>query len=72
MPSRRLGSLNACVMHGLRKTAAKTLVEVGCTAHEIMAVTGHKSLAEVERYTRAANQKRMASAAIHRLEQNRN
>jgi integrase len=59
-------------MHGLRKTAAKTLVEVGCTAHEIMAVTGHKSLAEVERYTRAANQKRMASAAIHRLEQNRN
>jgi integrase len=39
---------------------------------EIMSVTGHKSLAEVERYTRAAQQKKLASAAILKLEQNPN
>jgi len=52
------GLPDACVMHGLRKTAARMLAEVGCPALEIMAVTGHKSLAEIERYTRAADQKR--------------
>jgi integrase-like protein len=41
------------VLHGLRKTAALSLAEAGCTVHEIQAITGHKSLAEVERYTRA-------------------
>jgi len=39
------------------------LAEVGSPALEIMAVPGHKSLAEVERYTRAADQKRMSTAA---------
>ena len=50
------GLPDECKMHGLRKTAAKTLAEVGCTAHEIMAVTGHKSLKEVQRYTQAADE----------------
>jgi site-specific recombinase XerD len=58
-----------CVMHGLRKTAARSLAEVGCTPHEIGAITGHKSLGEIERYAKAADQKKLASAAIHRLEQ---
>jgi hypothetical protein len=31
-----------------------------------MAITGHKTLAEVERYTRAAEQERLARAAIKR------
>jgi integrase len=66
------GLPDACVMHGLRKTAARMFAEAGCSAHLIMSVTGHKSLAEVERYTRQADQKRMAAAAIHRLEQNGN
>jgi integrase len=50
--------------HGLRKSAARRLAEAGCTAHQIAAVTGHKTLAEVERYTRAADQERLATAAI--------
>ena len=33
---------------------------------EIMAVTGHKSLAEVERYTDEVNQALLATAAIAR------
>ena len=66
------GLPDACVMHGLRKTAARMLAEVGCSAHQIASVTGHKSLTEIERYTKAADQKRLASAAIHRLERNGN
>jgi integrase len=66
------GLPDACVMHGLRKTAARMLAESGCSAHQIASITGHKSLTEVERYAKAANQKRMATAAIHQLEQNGN
>jgi integrase len=60
-----------CVTHGLRKAAARRLAEVGCSAHEIMAITGHTSLAEVQRYTRAAEQMRLGDSAIERLSVNR-
>jgi len=50
--------------HGLRKAAARRLTEAGCSANEIMAMTGHKTMAEVERYTRAAEQERLARQAI--------
>ena len=39
----------------------------GCSANEISAITGHVTLEEVARYTRAAEQKRLARAAIDRL-----
>ncbi len=32
-----------CKAHGLRKAAARRLAEAGCSANEIMAVTGHKT-----------------------------
>ena len=53
-----------CKAHGLRKAAARRLAEAGCSVHEIMAVTGHKTLSEVERYTRAAEQERLNAAAM--------
>jgi integrase len=53
--------------HGLRKAAARRLAEAGCTPHEIAAITGHATLAEVERYTRAADQRRLAEAAIVKI-----
>ena len=46
--------------HGLRKAAARRLAEAGCSANVIASITGHRSLNEVERYTRAADQARMA------------
>lgn len=55
-------------VHGLRKMAAARLADAGCSTHEIAAVTGHSSLAMIELYTRSANQKRLAKAAIRRLE----
>jgi len=51
----RQADLPHCSAHGLRKAAAARLAERGATAHEIMAITGHQSLEEVERYTRAAS-----------------
>lgn len=53
--------------HGLRKSAAVRLVEAGCTTKEVQAITGHASLREVERYTKAAEQEKLARRAITRL-----
>jgi integrase len=53
-----------CCAHGLRKAAARCLAEAGCTAHEIGAITGHASLSELVRYTKAADQQRLAEAAM--------
>jgi len=53
--------------HGLRKAACRRLAEAGCTAHEIMAISGHASLREVQRYCAAADQARMARLAIEKI-----
>jgi integrase len=53
-----------CSAHGLRKAAARRLAEAGCTMHEIAAITGHASLSEIQRYTKAADQKRLALSAM--------
>jgi integrase len=53
-----------CSAHGLRKAACRRLAEAGCTVHQIAAISGHASLKEVERYTRAAEQAKMARAAM--------
>lgn len=58
--------LPQCAAHGLRKAASRRLAESGCTVHEIAAITGHQSLREVERYTKAANRKRLARSAMSR------
>ena len=63
---REAGLPGRCKPHGLRKAAARRLAEAGCSASEIMAITGHKTLAEVERYTRAAEQARLARQAMNR------
>lgn len=56
-----------CVAHGLRKAALRLLAEHGSTTKQIQAVSGHRSLTEVERYTRKADQGHLARAAIGRL-----
>jgi integrase len=57
-----------CQPHGLRKAAGRRLAEAGCSSRELMAVLGHKTLTEAERYTRDADQARLAGAALARLE----
>ena len=65
---RRAGLPQECVRHGLRKAAARRLAEAGCTVWQIAAITGHQSLKEVERYTRASDQRRMAVSAFEVLD----
>lgn len=54
-----------CSSHGLRKAAARRLAEAGCTEKQIAAITGHTTLKEVARYTKAANQAKLARAALN-------
>jgi integrase len=54
--------------HGLRKNAAKALAEADCTIHQIMAITGHKTLKLAMHYSKGAAQKRLAQEAIDKLE----
>ncbi len=54
--------------HGLRKAACMQLAHAGCTASEIMAVSGHATLSEVQKYVVAVEQERMAEAAMVKRE----
>lgn len=63
----RQADLPHCSAHGVRKATSTQLAEAGATSHEIMAVTGHTSLKEVERYTKAASRKKTADSAMRKL-----
>lgn len=56
-----------CSSHGLRKAGSTRAAEAGATAHQLMAMFGWRSLAEAERYTRAAERKRMAAIGMGKL-----
>ena len=60
-----------CKAHDLRKAGAGRLAEAGATEKEIDAITGHKTLAEIEHYTRAADQEHLARAAMEKQSGNR-
>lgn len=58
--------------HGLRKAAATRLADAGATTAQICAITGHRSIQEMERYIRGRDQVRLADAAVVLLETERN
>jgi integrase len=64
---KRAGLPARCVAHGLRKAALRRLAEHGSTTKEIAAVSGHRSLSEIERYTARADQVGLADSAIAKL-----
>ncbi len=66
----KAAGLEGMTFHGLRYTAATKLAEAGCSLKEIAAITGHRSLAMLEKYSRGADQQKLARAAIRRLERN--
>ena len=59
----REAGLTDCPPHGLRKAAAVSMANNGATTQQLMAWFGWISIAEAERYTRAANKKRLARDA---------
>lgn len=58
------------VPHGLRKNAVIALLEAGCSVAEVASITG-QSYKIVEHYAKQINQRRMAEAAIFKLENKR-
>jgi integrase len=60
--------LSECSPHGLRKAICRRLAEAGMSPHEIMAITGHKTLKEIERYCAEARQKLLADQAMAGLD----
>jgi integrase len=53
--------------HGLRKAACRRLAEAGCTAPEIMAVSGHSTLAQVQIYIEEVDREKMAKTAMAKV-----
>lgn len=53
-----------CVPHGIRKSTMRKLAEGGATTKEIAAISGHQTLKEIERYTDAADQKKLGKSAM--------
>ena len=53
-----------CKAHGLRKALLRRLAEAGRSSKQIAAISGHKTLKEIERYTEAANQAQLAEEAM--------
>ena len=53
--------------HGLRKAICVRLAEAGCDPYEIMAITGHQSLTEVQTYIAGVNKKKLAKSGMLKL-----
>ncbi|RTL88137.1 MAG: hypothetical protein EKK29_06085 [Hyphomicrobiales bacterium] len=65
---REAGLERPLTLHGFRKAAGRRLAEAGCTAPEIMAILGHKSLKEAQRYIDAFNREKAGEAAMAKVE----
>src|SRR5262249_8543548 len=63
----RRAGITGVSAHGLRKAACRRLAESGCPAPEIAAISGHASLAEVQRYIAAADRTRLARNAMAKV-----
>jgi integrase len=57
--------LPRCTPHGLRKAGAVQAAENGATASQLMAIYGWSDIKQAERYTKAADQKRLAGDSMH-------
>jgi integrase len=56
-----------CKFHGLRKAALTRLADAGCSVHGVAAISGHKTLKEVERYTKRYDRERAAREAMAQM-----
>jgi integrase len=56
-----------CRLHGLKKSGMTRIANAGGSAHELMAISGHRTLSEVQRYTNDADRKRLADSGMARL-----
>ena len=61
------GKVRSFRAHGLRKAALTALAQAGCTGSELMQVSGHSSLNQVQPYIDAVEQEQQADAAMNKL-----
>jgi integrase len=63
-----------CRMHGLKRSGMRRLAEDSATTHELMAISGHRTLSMVEHYTADADRLRLTDQAMakKRSAQNKN
>ena len=61
------GLPKCCSAHGLRKAACRRFAEKGCSGNEIMANSGHETMKELVRYTKDADQARLARNALAKV-----
>jgi integrase len=61
------GLPTCCRLHGLKKGGLRRGAEAGMTTHELMAISGHKTLSEVQRYTNDVDRKRLAESGMAKL-----
>jgi integrase len=57
------GLPECCTPHGLRKGKSRIMAESNCTAPQMMGVTGHRSLKEVQKYIDKFNRETAAAEA---------
>jgi integrase len=55
-------------LHGLRRAMCRRLVRVGMKPHQIMSITGHKTLEEVQRYCADYENEALADEAMAAIE----
>jgi integrase/recombinase XerD len=60
-------NLPHCSAHSVRKGTPTLMAENEATPHQIMAVTGHQTLAQVEVYTKKAARSKLADAGMAKL-----
>jgi integrase len=58
------GLPNGLSAHGLRKARSRLIAEKNGSAHAVAAVTGHKTLSEVQRYTARYDRRKLAVEAM--------
>lgn len=62
----KAGLPKRCRLHGLKKGGMRRGAEAGETTHELMAESGHKTLSQVELYTRDADQQKLADSGMNK------
>ena len=60
-----------CRLHGLKKAGMVRLAEDEVTTHQLMAISGHKTLSMVQHYTEATDKKRLADQGMAKRRRNR-
>jgi integrase len=59
-----------CSIHGLRKALLRQVADGEASPHEIMALSGHKSLSEAQKYTEEFNRKKLARSGMAKRRKN--